>query len=105
MELVVPGNLPVGCSAAYLTIFYGLIDKASYDPRNGCLRPLNSFAMYHNYLLQSSLERLRQKYPHVNIIYADYYGAAIRFFHTPKRFGKKVLVLSTTISWTFNVES
>lgn len=105
MELVVPGNLPVGCSAAYLTIFYGLIDKASYDPRNGCLKPLNSFAMYHNNLLQSSLERLRQRYPHANIIYADYYGAAIRFFHTPKRFGKKVPVLGTFISLTLNVES
>ncbi|XP_050287247.1 GDSL esterase/lipase At5g45910-like [Quercus robur] len=86
VELVVPGNLPIGCSAAYMTLFQSP-NKADYDPKNGCLKAFNSFAKYHNNQLKRALEMLRQKYPHARIIYADYYGAAIRFFHAPRHYG------------------
>lgn len=85
VELVVPGNLPIGCNSVYLTLFQ-TPNKAAYD-KNGCLKAYNNFAKYHNAQLQLALEKLRQKYPHAKIIYADYYGAATGFFHTPKHHG------------------
>ncbi|KAJ7968682.1 GDSL esterase/lipase [Quillaja saponaria] len=85
VELVVPGNFPIGCSAVYLTIGQ-TFNKEAYD-NNGCLKAFNAFAEYHNRQLKSGLEFLRKKNPHVNIIYADYYGAAKRFIHAPKHYG------------------
>ncbi|XP_022854910.1 GDSL esterase/lipase At5g45910 [Olea europaea var. sylvestris] len=85
VELVVPGNLPIGCNAVYLTLFR-TSDKSAYD-RNGCLKAYNAFSEYHNSQLKLALEILRHKYPHANIIYADYYGAAKTFFDAPKIYG------------------
>lgn len=87
VELVVPGNLPIGCSAVYLTYFPSL-NKTDYDPRNGCLKEFNAFAKYHNNQLKGALATLREKYPHARIIYADYYGPAMRFFHAPRHHGQ-----------------
>ncbi|KAK7306565.1 hypothetical protein VNO77_44514 [Canavalia gladiata] len=84
-ELLVPGNLPVGCSALYLTLFRSK-NKEDYD-QNGCLKVFNGFAEYHNKELNLALETLRQKNPHVRIMYADYYGAAKLFFHSPRHHG------------------
>ncbi|KAL2494903.1 GDSL esterase/lipase [Forsythia ovata] len=85
VELIVPGNLPIGCNAVYLTLFR-TPNKSAYD-QNGCLKAYNAFSKYHNSQLKLALETLRQKYPHAKIIYADYYGAAKRFFHSPKHYG------------------
>nr|XP_043620478.1 GDSL esterase/lipase At1g28580-like [Erigeron canadensis] len=84
--LVVPGNLPIGCSAAYLTIYYGT-DKVEYDNTTGCITALNKFAEWHNELLQTSLNQIREVHPNVNIIYGDYYNAAMQFFHSPEKYG------------------
>ncbi|KAE9452518.1 hypothetical protein C3L33_15582, partial [Rhododendron williamsianum] len=84
-ELVVPGNLPIGCSAVYLTLFQSP-NKTSYD-QNGCLKKYNAFSKYHNAQLKLALEKLRQKYPQAKIIYADYYGAAKQLFHAPLHHG------------------
>ncbi|KAI3741666.1 hypothetical protein L1987_59340 [Smallanthus sonchifolius] len=84
--LVVPGNLPIGCSAAYLTIYYGSA-KVEYDNTTGCLIALNKFAEWHNELLQTSLNQIRDVHPNVNIIYADYYNAAMQFFRSPEKYG------------------
>ncbi|GAV57359.1 Lipase_GDSL domain-containing protein [Cephalotus follicularis] len=86
VELLVPGNLPIGCSSVYLTLFKSP-NKSDYDQRNGCLKAHNAFSKYHNNQLKKGLQTLRQKYPHANIIYADYYHAAMPFFHSPKRYG------------------
>ncbi|KAM0054607.1 putative sinapine esterase [Helianthus debilis subsp. tardiflorus] len=83
---VVPGNLPIGCSAAYLTIYYGS-DKVEYDNTTGCLIMLNKFAEYHNELLQTALNQIREVHPDVNIFYADYYNAAMQFFRSPNKYG------------------
>ncbi|KAI3680774.1 hypothetical protein L6452_35550 [Arctium lappa] len=83
---VVPGNLPIGCSAAYLTIYYGA-KKEEYDNATGCLIELNKFAEYHNELLQTELNRIRELHPNVNVIYADYYNAAMQFFRSPEKYG------------------
>lgn len=85
VELLVPGNLPIGCSAVYLTLF-GSPNRTDYD-RNGCLKAYNAFSKYHNNQLKTALQMLRQKYPHARIIYADYYGAAKRFYHAPQHHG------------------
>ncbi|XVE51444.1 hypothetical protein DITRI_Ditri02bG0041000 [Diplodiscus trichospermus] len=85
VELMVPGNFPIGCSAVYLTLFQSP-NKADYD-RHGCLKAFNAFAESHNNQLKQALATLRQKYPHAKIIYADYYGAAMRFVHAPLHHG------------------
>ncbi|KAJ4846874.1 hypothetical protein Tsubulata_011877 [Turnera subulata] len=85
VELMVPGNLPIGCSAVYLTLLRSQ-NKADYD-QNGCLKAYNAFSKYHNNQLKLALEKLRQKYPHARIMYADYYGAAKRFYHAPQHYG------------------
>ncbi|KAJ0836664.1 putative sinapine esterase [Helianthus annuus] len=84
--LVIPGNLPIGCSATYLTMFYGS-NKMQYDNSTGCITQLNKFAEYHNELLKTELNQIREDHPEVNIIYADYYNAAMQFFHYPNTYG------------------
>ncbi|XP_057948709.1 GDSL esterase/lipase At1g28600-like [Malania oleifera] len=86
VTVVVPGNLPIGCSAAYLTLFQSS-KKEEYDPVTGCLNWLNKFAEYHNEQLLLKLNQIRDLHPHTNIIYADYYNAAMRFYRSPNQFG------------------
>lgn len=83
--LVVPGNFPKGCSSAYLTIFGS--EEEDYDPPTGCLIRLNEFAIYHNELLKSELNKIREINPNVNIVYADYYNAAMQIFRSPDKYG------------------
>ncbi|KAK9940535.1 hypothetical protein M0R45_017191 [Rubus argutus] len=83
VELVVPGNLPIGCSAMYLTFFKNS-KKAFYDETNGCLKAFNTFAEYHNSALKRALWFLKLKYPHARIIYADYFEAAMPMFVAPQ---------------------
>ncbi|KAF6161588.1 hypothetical protein GIB67_009467 [Kingdonia uniflora] len=73
IRVVVPGNFPVGCIPIYLTSFPNS-DPNAYDDLK-CLKDLNKFARFHNNHLKRALEKLRQKYPHVVILYADYYAA------------------------------
>ncbi|CAM0881904.1 unnamed protein product [Alopecurus aequalis] len=85
--LLVPGNLPIGCVPTYLMIFKS--DEAEdYEPETGCIRWMNEFSQYHNELLLDELENLRKLHPGVDIIYADYYGAAMEIFLSPKKFGR-----------------
>ncbi|KFK44742.1 hypothetical protein AALP_AA1G297000 [Arabis alpina] len=83
---LVPGNFPIGCSVAYLTL-YQTSNKKEYDPLTGCLAWLNEFGEYHGEQLQVELNRLQKLYPHVNIIYADYYNPMLRIFQEPAKFG------------------
>ncbi|XP_028774913.1 GDSL esterase/lipase At1g28610-like [Neltuma alba] len=83
--LIVPGNFPIGCNAFYLTMYESNY-KNDYDEA-GCLDWLNKFAEYYNHRLQAELNRLQQLHPHANIIYADYYNAALPLYHSPTKFG------------------
>nr|XP_043624247.1 GDSL esterase/lipase At1g28590-like isoform X2 [Erigeron canadensis] len=83
--LVVPGNFPVGCVPSYLTVCGS--EKEEYDPTTGCLSRLNEFAEYHNELLQNKLYQIREVHPNVNIIYADYYNAALQIYRFPDKYG------------------
>ncbi|KAI9096335.1 hypothetical protein K1719_026054 [Acacia pycnantha] len=83
--LMVPGNLPIGCNAIYLTLYQSK-HKKDYDDA-GCLVWLNKFAKHCNQRLQSELNRIQVLHPHANIIYADYYNAALPLYHSPTKFG------------------
>jgi hypothetical protein len=48
---------------------------------------MNEFAEYHNRFLLDELEKLRNLHSGVSIIYADYYGAAMEVYLSPKKFG------------------
>lgn len=85
--MVVPGNFPIGCSAAYLSLFQNE-ERDSYDPRTGCINWLNSFAEYHNRLLEEELRRRRRRHPDVTISYADYYQAAMEIYSSPQDHGE-----------------
>lgn len=87
--LLIPGNLPIGCSPVYLTKYYGSdnTDMADYDNSTGCLIQLNKFSEHHNELLQTKLNEIRKIHGEVNIIYADYYNAAMQFFRSPNKYG------------------
>ncbi|CAI8591039.1 unnamed protein product [Vicia faba] len=83
--LMVPGNFPLGCNAIYLTK-YETKDSNQYDSF-GCLKWLNEFAEFYNQKLNDEIHRLREIYPHANIIYADYYNAALPLYQYPSKFG------------------
>nr|AAU43940.1 hypothetical protein [Oryza sativa Japonica Group] len=61
-------------------------NRTDYDGL-GCLRAINSVAKRHNTLLRAALVRLRRKYPHAKIIFADFYQPIIRVTQEPRRFG------------------
>ncbi|XP_076948619.1 GDSL esterase/lipase At1g28580-like [Bidens hawaiensis] len=84
--LLIPGNLPIGCSAVFLTKYYESADM-EYDNSTGCITKLNKFSEYHNELLKIELSQMRDSYPEVDIIYADYYNAAMQFFQSPNKYG------------------
>lgn len=94
MTLVVPGNFPIGCFSYYLTLYQSQ-DMNEYDA-SGCLKYMNDISQFHNRLLQDELKRLSELYPHVHIMYADYYNAAIDLFRRPNQLGKSTY--STTYS-------
>ncbi|KAL1204589.1 GDSL esterase/lipase [Cardamine amara subsp. amara] len=83
---LVPGEFSIGCSVVYLTL-YQTSNMEEYDSLTGCLKWLNKFGEYHSYQLQEELSRLQKLYPHVNIIYADYYNALLSLFQEPAKFG------------------
>ncbi|KAK1425373.1 hypothetical protein QVD17_20725 [Tagetes erecta] len=83
--LVIPGNFPIGCSAAFLVIYGSRMKE--YDPITGCLTDLNDFAEYHNQMLQTKLNQIRKLNPDVIVIYADYYNAAMQIYHSPEEYG------------------
>ncbi|OVA09676.1 Lipase [Macleaya cordata] len=78
VELMIAGLLPIGCFPRAQNNYFWTHE---YD-RNGCVTELNEIARYHNTQLQISLQRLREQYPHVNIIYVDYYDAAMHLINS-----------------------
>ncbi|KAF3593705.1 hypothetical protein DY000_02023208, partial [Brassica cretica] len=82
---LVPGNFPLGCFPAYLTLFE--TSEKEHDPFTGCIPWLNDFGEYHNEQLKTELTQLQKLYPHVSIIYADYYNSMYPFFQEPAKYG------------------
>jgi hypothetical protein len=44
--------------------------------------------MQHNLLLQEALEKLRDRYPGVTIVYGDLFGPMMERVESPAKFGK-----------------
>ncbi|OMP01775.1 Lipase, GDSL [Corchorus olitorius] len=88
VTFLVPGNFPIGCSPAKLTLYQDS-NKEDYDPLTGCITWLNQFAEFQNKLLQKELDQIRKLHPHVNIIYVDYYNLLMRFYQSPSQYGFK----------------
>ncbi|KDP43678.1 hypothetical protein JCGZ_24136 [Jatropha curcas] len=72
-RVVVPGHFPNGCLPIYLTRFK-TNDTTAYDEFQ-CLKELNNLSIYHNQLLQQTIEGLKKEYSNVSIEYGDYYSA------------------------------
>jgi phospholipase/lecithinase/hemolysin len=87
--LMVPGTFPMGCAVNHLTQ-YQTTDKNEYDSA-GCLKWLNELTEFYNQKLQDELDRLRGIHPYANIVYADYYNAALPLIQNPKKFGNSTL--------------
>ncbi|XP_022925815.1 GDSL esterase/lipase At1g28590-like [Cucurbita moschata] len=81
--LMVPGNLPIGCNPTYLKVYGTSVQNSE----NGCVNWLNEFSEYHNEQLLQELKQIRALYPHIRIIYADYYNSAMLFYDAPQDFG------------------
>ncbi|WVZ72786.1 hypothetical protein U9M48_021193 [Paspalum notatum var. saurae] len=84
-RIVVPGNLPAGCTPIMLTL-YASPNKSDYD-RYGCLDKFNGLARYHNSLLRREVQAVRSKYPGIKISTADYYHPVVEFLQQPSKFG------------------
>ncbi|KAL2337214.1 hypothetical protein Fmac_011660 [Flemingia macrophylla] len=85
VELVIPGNFPIGCNSAVLATV-NTNKEGDYD-QFGCLTTYNAFIEYYNEQLKKAIETLRQQNPNVKITYFDYYGAAKRLFQAPQQYG------------------
>uniref|UniRef100_A0A0E0A1D9 SGNH hydrolase-type esterase domain-containing protein n=1 Tax=Oryza glumipatula TaxID=40148 RepID=A0A0E0A1D9_9ORYZ len=83
--VVVAGNPPNGCAPALLTALMSP-NRTDYDGL-GCLGALNGVAKRHNMMLRVALGRLRGKYPHAKIIFADFYQPIIQVMLNPSHFG------------------
>ncbi|KAI3459654.1 hypothetical protein Pfo_016317 [Paulownia fortunei] len=72
-QVVVPGNLPLGCFPVFLSASHSK-DPTAYDDI-GCLKSVNNLTTFQNNYLQGALDSLRKEFPNVIILYADYYNA------------------------------
>ncbi|KAJ4818542.1 GDSL esterase/lipase [Rhynchospora pubera] len=101
--VVVSGNIPMGCLPSLLTILKSS-DSSIYDPKTGCIEKYNILSRNHNSLLLEAVKKLRIKYPHAKIIYADFYKPIINFIRFPQRFGftSKPLVVCCGIGGEYN---
>ncbi|KAL6626964.1 hypothetical protein ACP70R_030690 [Stipagrostis hirtigluma subsp. patula] len=84
-HIVVPGNIPTGCTPIVLTL-YASTDKSHYD-QYGCLKRINGLVRYHNALLRSQVQALRSKHPYARISFADYYHPVLAILQDPTLFG------------------
>lgn len=84
-ELAVPGNFPIGCSAAFLS-HVDSKKKEDYDEFK-CLIAYNTLVEYFNEQLKNAIETLRGKNPQAKIIYFDYYNDAKRLYQAPQQYG------------------
>ncbi|KAE9591678.1 putative sinapine esterase [Lupinus albus] len=83
--VLVPGSFPYGCNPYVLTL-YETKDEEKYD-QAGCLIWFNEFFENYNEMLQTEINRLRELYPHTNIIYADYFNSVLQLYRSPQQFG------------------
>ncbi|KAJ4818507.1 GDSL esterase/lipase [Rhynchospora pubera] len=84
--IVIPGTWPAGCAPINLAINMNASIDA-YEPQTGCIKALNELHRSHNIKLRFEITKLRLRYPHIALIYTDYYSLTIDFLLFPERFG------------------
>lgn len=72
-NIVIPGNLPIGCMPIYLAMF-GSGNSTIFD-KNQCLKKYNRLANYYNDFLKKEIERLKRENPYLKIVYGDLFNA------------------------------
>ncbi|XP_051223760.1 GDSL esterase/lipase At5g45910 [Lolium perenne] len=92
-SILVPGTVPSGCIPQILH-YFAKDDPAEYNSTTGCLNVYNKLGMQHNLLLQEALEKLRDRYPGVTIVYGDLFGPMIERVESPAKFGLEEDVLT-----------
>lgn len=91
---MIPNSFPLGCLPSFLSRFHSEEPK-DYD-ENGCLKWFNDFSRTHNDVLLMEVNRLREFYPGVKFIYADYYAATIELIKNAPKYGKHFFLCSTS---------
>ncbi|CAJ1975198.1 unnamed protein product [Sphenostylis stenocarpa] len=86
VEIVVPGNFPIGCNSFVLNTMNS--DKKDDYDQFGCLVSYNAIIKNYNEQLKQAIETLRKNNPNVKITYFDYYGSAKRLFQAPQKYGE-----------------
>ncbi|XP_051223763.1 GDSL esterase/lipase At5g45910-like [Lolium perenne] len=101
-SFLVPGTIPSGCVPQILH-YLAKDDPAEYNSTTGCLNVYNKLGMDHNQLLQEALEKLRDRYPGVTIIYGDLFSPMMEMVESPAKFGfvKDVLTMCCGKPGTF----
>lgn len=84
IELVVPGNFPIGCNVGILWRVNSQ-KKEDYD-EFGCLITYNTFIEYYNEQLKKYIETLKQKHYQARIIYFDHYNIVKRLYQSPQQY-------------------
>ncbi|KAL7116972.1 hypothetical protein ACP275_03G040900 [Erythranthe tilingii] len=83
LQIVVPGNFPLGCLPFGISVFGSNKSAVTYD-EFGCVISLNNLVTFQNNDLKVGLDSLRREFPHAVIIYADYYNAFLSLLrHAP----------------------
>jgi len=85
VELVVPGNFPMGCNTDILS--KKISQKKEDCDEFGCLSAYNTLIEYFNEQLKKSIETIKQKHPQAKIVYFDYYNDAKRLYQAPQQYG------------------
>ncbi|KAM0927287.1 hypothetical protein ACQ4PT_002969 [Festuca glaucescens] len=92
-SFLVPGTVPSGCIPQILH-YFAKDDPAEYNSTTCCLDVYNRLGMQHNLLLQEALEKLRDRYPGVTIVYGDLFGPMMERVESPAKFGLEEDVLT-----------
>lgn len=106
-KILVQNNLPMGCSAAYLTQFAtGLGEPLD---KMGCMPRFNAFAQNGSNLLRARVAELQAQHSDVKFVFADCYNAALRVLQSPQSFGLQTNVLQVCCGaggpYNFNIST
>lgn len=80
-NFIVFSILPESCAPLFLKLLNGTKDAT------GCLSAFNEVTVVHNQQLSVALDGLRSKYPDVNLLIADDYGAYLKVVQNPTQYG------------------